>query len=151
MVDGDRQGLVLADFDVPEGFDGPGFRLEPLGPEHNERDHAAWIESIEHIKSTPGMGGPGWPTPMSLEENLADLEKHAAEFEARVAFAYSILDGDEVIGCVYVNPPRDDATDAHVRSWMTEGRAEMDPVVWATLSGWLIDAWPFSNIEYASR
>jgi hypothetical protein len=33
---------------------GVGLRLEPLGPQHNQSDHAAWMSSIEHIRSTPG-------------------------------------------------------------------------------------------------
>ena len=37
------------DFRVPTRFDGTGFRLEPLGPEHNERDYLAWSHSIKHI------------------------------------------------------------------------------------------------------
>ena len=43
--------FVPDDFVVPVTLEGPGFRLDPLGPEHNERDHAAWMSSIEHIRS----------------------------------------------------------------------------------------------------
>ena len=53
--------LVPDQFDVPLAFEGPGFRLEPLEPEHNERDHDAWMSSIDHIRATPGFGqGRGW-------------------------------------------------------------------------------------------
>jgi len=45
--------LVGDDFVVPLGFDGPGFRMKPLGPQHNERDHDAWMSSLEHIRDTP--------------------------------------------------------------------------------------------------
>ena len=45
---------------------------------------------------------------MSLEENLADLERHARDFADRTGFTYSVLDGDDVIGCVYVYPSRDE-------------------------------------------
>jgi hypothetical protein len=81
--------LVPADFDAPRSFDGPGFRLEPLGAEHNERDHVAWMSSIDHIRSTPGLDAweGQWPTPMTPDDNLADLVRHRAEFEARAAFA----------------------------------------------------------------
>ena len=43
---------------------------------------------------------------MSAEANLADLERHADEFERRVAFAYTVLrpESDDVIGCLYLNP-----------------------------------------------
>ena len=89
-------------FVLPTSLAGPGFRLEPLGPEHNERDYAAWTSSIDHIRATPGFETSDWPHEMTLEENLADLEGHARDFEERTGFTYSILDGDEVIGCVYI-------------------------------------------------
>jgi hypothetical protein len=142
--------FVPTDFEVPLDFDGPGFHLEPLGPVHNERDYEVWMSSIEHIKATAGMNWGSWPRPMTLEENLADMEMHAREFDEREAFTYSILDGDMVIGCVYIYPAEDDY-DAHVRSWVTESRSEMDPVVCETLSGWLAADWPFGEIFYASR
>lgn len=137
-------------FEIPLGVEGPGFHLEPLGPAHNERDHEAWMTSIEHIRATPGMEGRDWPAPMTLEENMADMEMHAAEFDDRSSFTYSILDGDEVIGCVYIYPGHADI-DAEVRSWVTNDRADMDPLVWETLSRWLTEDWPFRSIAYASR
>lgn len=42
---------------------------------------------------------------MTVEENLRDVPKHAADFAARTAFTYTVLDHrDEVVGCVYVYP-----------------------------------------------
>ena len=118
---------------VPDGFDPPSgletdlFRLEPLGPEHNERDYEAWSSSIEHILASPGYGaGSRWPRPMSLEENLADLERHARDFADRTGFTYSVLDGDDVIGCVYVYPSRDETHDARVQSWVRASRSDLD-------------------------
>ena len=54
----------------------------PLGPEHNESDHAAWSTSIEHVRATPGFRGHDWPPVegMSLEANLSDLERHADDY-----------------------------------------------------------------------
>ncbi len=61
---------------VPEGFQPPlglatdQFTLEPLGPEYNERDYAAWSSSLEHIRASPGFGpDSSWPHEMSLAEN----------------------------------------------------------------------------------
>lgn len=145
--------FVPIEFGVPRSFEGPGFHLEPLSAEHNERDHAAWMSSIEHIAATPGVEdwNGEWPVPMSLEDNLGDLVMHADEFEERTAFAYSILDGDEVIGCLYIDPPTREGHDADVRSWVRESRAELDAVVWHTISNWLAESWPFANPYYAAR
>ena len=144
--------FVPADFELPSRIDGPGFRMEPLGPQHNERDHEAWMSSIGHIHSTPGFSPTGdWPAPMSLEANLADLEGHARDFETRSGFTYSILDGDEVIGCVYIYPSSESAHDAAVSSWVRVSRAEMDLVVYRSLSTWIEESWPFESPLYATR
>ena len=143
--------FVADDFTVPTTFFGTGFRLEPLGPEHNERDHEAWMSSIDHIRSTPGFEGWSWPSPMSLAKNLADLEMHTRHFENREGFTYTILDGDEVIGCVYIYPSDDESHDTDVRSWVTASRSEMDETVWRELSDWLNNVWPFQSFEYAAR
>lgn len=145
--------FIAEDFDPPQTFHGPGFHLEPLDATHNERDHAAWMSSIDHIHRTPGFGRSErpWPIEMSLEENLADMQMHADEFTERTAFTYSVLDGDEVIGCVYIYPPKDPAFDADVRSWVTEARADLDRVVWLSITDWLAGTWGFERPNYASR
>jgi hypothetical protein len=125
------------------------FRLEPLGPEHNERDYAAWSSSIEHIRASPGFGPDAtWPHPMSLEQNLDDLERHARDFAERTGFTYSVLDGDEVVGCVYVYPARDDAHDVHVRSWVRASRAELDLPLRRAVAAWLRQEWPYERPLY---
>ena len=140
--------LVPAGFAVPTRFVTGPFVLEALGPEHNERDHAAWSSSIEHIRATEGFAGRRWPHPMSLEENLADLERHRAEFEERSAFAYSVLDPttSDVIGCVYVDPaPSGDG--AVVRSWVRESHAELDAQLRDAVVAWLEQEWPLASVS----
>ena len=147
-----EEAFVSDSFEAPISFEGPGFHLEPLIPEHNERDHEAWMSSIDHIRSTPGFGPPrGWPQPMDLDANRSDLVGHATDFENRAGFTYSILDGDEVIGCVYIYPSKDPGHDAAVSSWVRESRSEMDVVVYRSLTTWLAEAWPFDNPDYAER
>ncbi|MEI6497281.1 MAG: N-acetyltransferase, partial [Actinomycetota bacterium] len=34
--------FVPDEFEVPQSLMGDGFRLEPLGPQHNASDHQAW-------------------------------------------------------------------------------------------------------------
>lgn len=143
--------FVPADFEPPRSFVGPGFRLEPLGPQHDERDHEAWMSSIDHIRSTPGFPHGDWPSPMTLERNLEDLVRHARDFETRAGFTYSILDGDDVIGCVYIYPSDDSNHDADVSSWVTASRADLDTVVWEAITTWLAAHWPFTNPQYAPR
>ena len=143
--------LVPSDFDVPLRFDGPGFHLEPLGPSHNERDYEAWMSSVDHIRATPGFETLDWPHPMSLEDNLRDLVGHANDFENRSGFTYSILAGEEVIGCVYLYPSPAPEHVVSARSWVRASRAGMDRTVWESLSRWLEDHWPFTNPDYVAR
>ena len=143
--------FVPDDFEPPVGFEGDGFQLEPLGPKHNERDHEAWMSSIEHIRATPGWQDSKWPTPMSLEQNLGDLEGHDRDFRERTGFTYSVLDGEAVIGCLYIYPSKDGRYDVRVSSWVRASRSEMDVPVWRAVSGWLTSDWPFERPEYASR
>ena len=79
------QFFVPVDFAVPGGLTAEDFRLEPLGPEHNAADYAAWTASIGQIQAMPGFAGTGWPHQMSLVENLRDLERHAQDFAGRRA------------------------------------------------------------------
>jgi RimJ/RimL family protein N-acetyltransferase len=146
---------------VPDGFAPPRalasaeFHLVPLGPEHNESDHAAWTASVAHIRATPGFEAHPWPPEdgMPLAENLADLEQHARDFEERTGFTYTVLapGTEEVIGCVYIYPARDDEHDAHVRTWVRADRGELDPVLHAAVSRWLAERWPFERPRYAPR
>ncbi|MGA2014976.1 MAG: N-acetyltransferase, partial [Solirubrobacteraceae bacterium] len=53
--------FVPDDYAVPLALTGPGFRLEPLGPQHNVADHRAWTSSIDHIRATPGFSTWRWP------------------------------------------------------------------------------------------
>jgi hypothetical protein len=154
--------FVPVDFAVPDGLVADrGFRLAPLGPQHNEADYAAWTNSIDHIRATPGFIGSSWPHPMPLEDNLRDLEGHAQDFAERRGFTYTVLDADsdEVIGCVYIYPPEgqgpdggtEDVRGAAVQSWVRADRAQLDSVVYDAVLAWLERDWPFHSIEYAPR
>lgn len=141
-------------FVPPAGLDHPAFRLRPLGPEHSASDYAAWTSSVDHIRSTPGFAGMGWPHPMTPEENLADLVRHAADFEERTGFTYTVLaptadDPPTVIGCVYIYPA--DGFDARVRSWVRAVDARLDEVLAGAVSDWLAGAWPFERVDNPGR
>ena len=143
--------FVPVDFEPPRHLAGPGFRLEPLGPDHNECDHEAWMSSIDHIRDTPGFPDGSWPSPMSLEDNLADLERHARDFAARTGFTYSVLDGDEVIGCVYIYPTKESGSDASVLSWVRVSRADLDTILASEVAAWLERDWPFTHVDDEGR
>jgi hypothetical protein len=119
--------FVPDDFDPPRELVSAQFRLEPLGPQHNERE--------------------------SLEANGRDLARHADDFANRRGFTYSVLsrNDDEVIGCVYIYPASDDGHDAAVRSWVRAQDADLDTPLYEAVSAWLAERWPFGRPAYADR
>jgi hypothetical protein len=154
-------GVMPSDEFVPVSFDPPTslvtsrFRLEPLGPQHNQADHAAWTSSIEHIRSTPGYPNGNWPprNGMTLEQNLADLRRHAADFAGRAGFTFTVLDpGDnDVIGCAYLYPPASDRWDVTVQSWVRADRAGLDTPLADAVASWLATDWPWERVDRCGR
>jgi hypothetical protein len=152
--------MTVVEF-VPEGFDAPtslvtdDFRLEPLGPQHNEADHAAWTSSIDHIRSTPGYPDGKWPPPdgMTLERNLSDLQRHADDFTQRRGFTFTVLDPDDgdVIGCVYLYPSKAEEYDVTVQSWVRADRAHLDVPLADAVAAWLAADWPWERLDRPGR
>lgn len=141
-------------FEAPRALDGDGFRLEPLGPQHNESDLAAWGSSIGHIRATPGYPDGDWPPlgGMSAEENLSDLTRHAADFEARRGFTFTVLNpSDEVIGCVYLYPTRKDGHDVEVQSWVRAADSRLDGPLADAVARWLEAEWPWTSPDRHGR
>jgi hypothetical protein len=148
-------GFVPDDFDPPRELALPEFQLVPLGAEHNESDHAAWMSSIAHIRATPGFESSDWPPVegMSLEANLSDLEGHARDFAERTGFTFTVLrpGTSEVIGCLYIYPAKDGDHDAKVSSWVRADVADLDAALYVAVSRWLAERWPFQRVAYAAR
>ena len=146
---------------VPVGFEPPTslvtgeFRLEPLGPQHNEADLAAWTSSIDHIRSTPGFPDGSWPPPggMTLARNLADLSRHAEDFTRRAGFTFTVLDpaDGDVIGCVYLYPAAAADHDVTVQSWVRADRASLDRPLADAVARWLVTDWPWERVDRCGR
>jgi hypothetical protein len=147
--------FVPTAFEPPRELAGERFRLEPLGPHHNEADLAAWTSSIDHIRSTPGFPDGNWPplAGMSPARNLDDLRRHAADFEARIGFTFTVLEpvtGD-VIGCVYLYPPTSPEADVTVQSWVRASHADLDVPLADAVAAWLATAWPWKRVHRPGR
>ena len=147
--------FVPTDFEPPTTLESERFRLEPLGPQHNEADHAAWTSSIAHIRSTPGFPDGKWPPPqgMSLDQNLDDLRRHAADFDARTGFTFTVLDPatSDVIGCVYLYPAESPDADVTAQSWVRSSHAELDVPLADAVAAWLTAEWPWERIHRPGR
>lgn len=147
-----KKTFVPSDFTIPAVLETGQFRLRMLSVEDVEKDYEAVMETQERFLSM----GYSWPREgFTLEENLADLEQHQREFLAREAFAYTVVASDEsrVLGCVYINPAKEEGVDARVRMWVREGEFKkgLDQVLFAVVREWIKREWPFNKVSYPGR
>lgn len=149
------QNFIPSEFVAPTALVTERFRLEPLGPQHNDADLAAWSSSVKHIRSTPGYPDGNWPPleGMSPEHNLQDLVRHANDFETGKGFTFTVLDTNEgdVIGCVYLYPAEREGYDVSVQSWVRADRAELDDPLADAVETWLASEWPWSKPDRYGR
>lgn len=144
--------FVPADFDVPPLLETERFRLRMLSVDDVEQDYEAVIESRELLHST----GSTWPREgFTIEENLADLERHQQEFLDREAFAYTVvaLDESRVLGCVYINPTQRVDTEAEVYMWVRQSEYDrgLDAILFQAVKDWIDSVWPFAAVAYPGR
>ena len=145
--------FVPDDFEIPALLETDRFRLRMLSVDDIEKDYEAVIESRELLHTL--FGGP-WPRPeFTLEENLADLERHQQEFLSRKAFAYTVMSLDEtrVLGCVYIDPPETTDSNAVVVMWVrqTEYDKGLDEILFNKVRNWISSDWPFKKVDYPGR
>jgi hypothetical protein len=148
-----KKRFVPDDFKVPASFETNRFRLRMLSVDDVEKDYEAVVESRELLHR---MFGGQWPrVGFTLEENLADLEKHQQEFLDRKAFAYTVVSLDEtkVLGCVYIDPPEASDSDAVVVMWVrqTEYDKGLDEVLFNEVRDWISSVWPFKKVNFTGR
>lgn len=142
-------GPFVGSFTPPPPPSDARLRLEPLGPEHTERDFEALMSSREHLRRTLAWGD--WPEDgFTLEQNRADLERHRAEFDAHEAYAYTVLDptGLRCLGCVYLMPLPGGARDqALLALWVREDEVDraLDAHLMQTLTDWFERSWPLES------
>ena len=129
--------FVPPDFVVPLRLETPQFVLEPLGPQHNDAGlRGLVVLDGAHPRAHPAGKRASGRVEMTLDENRADLDRHASDFENRTGFTYTVLSpGGDVIGCVYIYPSKKESVDAHVLSWVRASDAELDEPLWRAVSG----------------
>jgi hypothetical protein len=142
------------DYEHPERADLPtGHHLRPIRGSDTDIDYPAVMGSRERLWS---IYGPAWgwpPASMTVEEDRADLERHAREIEAHESFNYALLDAAEerLFGCVYIDPPADADVaaghDAVVSWWVVDDAVgtELERGLDEFVPRWLATNWPFRS------
>jgi hypothetical protein len=87
---------------APRSFSLGEFHFSVLGPDCADEDFRAVISSEAHLT---GLFGSDWPSGLTWDKNLADLQRHAREFDENFAFAWVIRNPKGgYLGCVYLHP-----------------------------------------------
>jgi hypothetical protein len=102
-----------------------------------------------------------WPADdFTLEQNLADLERHEREHGEGSAFTFTVLDpeGTRCLGCAYFTAPGPNAAPAcagathpvQVGFWVRDSEiaAGLDRHLFATLRAWLPEEWAFDRVLF---
>jgi RimJ/RimL family protein N-acetyltransferase len=144
------------DFVAPARLDLPtGHHLRPIRAEDLDLDYAAVMGSQERLWR---LFGPvwGWPPPdMTREQDHEDLVRHADEMTRNESFNFACFDVDEtaLLGCVYLDPPEADGTDAEISWWVVDDQVgtELEAAMLPAIEAWLDDAWPLTRPRIVGR
>lgn len=142
-------------FSVPTLVEAKTFKLVPLGPDLVKIDFDAYMSSIDHLQQT-FTRSTDWPhANISAADAMLDMQTEQARFQGRVSFAYAVLtpDGQRERGSVYVAPSTVPGYDAVVRMWVTKAEydAGFDAELYAWVTDWVRQSWPFAKIAYPGR
>ena len=145
-----------ADFSYPTVVTvGDGYHLRPIRATDVDLDYPAVMGSQPRLWS---IFGPAWEWPsdsMTYQQDRKDLARHEAEIAARQSFNYALLDDDEtaLFGCVYIDPPEKQGSDAEICWWVVDAQVGtgLERALDALVPRWIAAAWPFTHPRYLGR
>ena len=154
-----------SDARIPEVLQTDEFLVRPLRATDVTLDYDAVISSRAELLL--GSGGT-WPRDgFTLEENLADLERHEREHQDRVAFTYTVMNPTETecLGCIYLVPLERilghdggsagylaDRT-AYVTFWVRHSHLadNLDRRLLQALISWFQNEWAFLHVIFIAQ
>ena len=150
---------------VPDALWTDEFLVRPLRATDVELDYDAVITSRAELFL---RSGGTWPREgFTLEENLADLERHEQEHHDRIAFTYTVMNPAETecLGCMYINPLEGllkragvsaehiPNASAYVTFWVRQSRLadNLDRRLLQALISWFQSEWAFSQVVFVAQ
>lgn len=138
------------DFPVPAVVETARFRMRSITIHDAFKDYDAVMSSREHLWRRFGKIW-GWPPEdLTIEQNIVDLGWHQKEFQLASSFDYAVMSLDEarLLGCVYVDPPHEEGTDADIWFWarQSELASGLEAELEAFLRPWLARSWRFGSV-----
>jgi RimJ/RimL family protein N-acetyltransferase len=145
-----------ASFSAPRRLDlATGHHLRQIHPDDLDLDYPAVMGSQPRLWS---LFGPVWawpPADMTVEQDRVDLVRHADEMTRNESFNYAIFDADEtaLLGCVYIDPPEADGTDAEVSWWVVDAQVgtPLEAAILPAVTAWLDTDWPLVRPRVVGR
>ena len=111
---------------APRSFSLGEFQFSILGPDCADEDFQAVTSSEAHLS---GLFGSDWPKGLTWAGNLADLQRHAREFDENFAFAWVVRNPTGgYLGCVYLRP---EGLERHARTvflWLQVSESSVERV-----------------------
>lgn len=138
-------------FQPPTQINTETFLLRPITIHDVIKDYDAVMSSRDHLWERFGEMW-GWPSAnLSLEQDMIDLAWHQKEAQLHSSFNYAVISPDQsqLLGCVYVDPPVIDGTEADVWFWARQSElaggleSKLEPFI----TQWLADHWPFQIVS----
>ena len=153
--------FLPVDFPLP-ALEVPGkWKIKPLGRDDLERDYAAIMSSIDHLRDGGFMLDPArgidWPSPTwSKDEAMLGLAHDELGNLGRFWMCLAVIspDDSEEYGCIYVWPSFKAGWDAMVMMWTSAARyEELDAKLWEWTKAWVTRTFPFdeSSVAYPGR
>jgi hypothetical protein len=145
-----------APFRAPARLELPsGHHLRQIRADDLDFDYPAVMGSQPRLWALFGHAW-GWPpADLTREQDLEDLERHVDEMVRNLSFNYAILGAGEtrLLGCVYLDPPEVDGTDAEVTWWVVDDEVggPLEACLLPEICSWLADAWPFQRPRVVGR
>jgi len=138
-------------FQAPPLINAETFLLRPITIHDVIKDYDAVMSSRDHLWERFGVLW-GWPpVNLSLEQDLIDLAWHQKEAQLHSSFNYAVmsLDQSQLLGCVYVDPPALDGTEAAVWFWARQSELArgFELKLEQFITQWLTDNWPFQIVS----
>ncbi|ABS04990.1 hypothetical protein FHR75_002650 [Kineococcus radiotolerans] len=131
-----------------------GHHLRPLRALDLDLDLPAVRGAREHLWSCFGEAW-GWPpAELAAADDLCDLQRQEREMAEGLSFSYALLDEveSELLGCVYLDPPRGGTRDADVDVtwWVVDALrgGEVEHLLTAAVVTWVRRCWPFTRPRF---
>jgi hypothetical protein len=137
-----RRPLLPHGLRPPETWGGPGWLARPLCLTDAESDFEAVTASTDRLRGAMEPDSP-WPHGLTLQENRVDLGWHEREFTLGHSYAWTVVEGERIVGCCYLYPADRAGSDAMAFWWVRSGHEALDMPLGLAFRA-VIDSFPIS-------